>query len=258
MAIIAIIALALTACPPEPDNHTHEYGTAWKSNAAEHWHECTANDGAKIDVAAHTAGDWIVDQAATATTAGSQHKECTVCGYVIETETIPITHTHEWEWKVTTPATPTADGLETETCKTCGATNGTRPIAMLPRDQTATIALEFGANNYTATVKGYFSNTEWDGVPEKVETALEGAYTAGNPAVKTNFRNVFGVPNNTVNIIVEKMTEEGRTYKVDGTKLDDVIQLRLNFDALDNDDLQTKITSAIRYMNGDDGYSSEG
>ena len=42
------------------------------------------------------------------------------------------THTHEWEWKVTTPATQTADGLETETCKTCGATNGTRTIAMLP------------------------------------------------------------------------------------------------------------------------------
>jgi hypothetical protein len=34
------------------------------------------------------------------------------------------THTHEWEWKVTTPATPTADGLETETCKTCGETSG--------------------------------------------------------------------------------------------------------------------------------------
>jgi hypothetical protein len=29
------------------------------------------------------------------------------------------THTHTWEWVVTTPATPTADGLETETCKTC-------------------------------------------------------------------------------------------------------------------------------------------
>jgi hypothetical protein len=63
MAIIAIIALALTACPPEPDNHTHEYGTAWKSNATQHWRECTANDGAKTDVAAHT-GD-----------------PCTVCGY---------------------------------------------------------------------------------------------------------------------------------------------------------------------------------
>jgi uncharacterized protein YlzI (FlbEa/FlbD family) len=38
------------------------------------------------------------------------------------------THTHEWEWVVTKPATPDADGVETETCKTCGQTNGTRPI----------------------------------------------------------------------------------------------------------------------------------
>ena len=38
------------------------------------------------------------------------------------------THTHEWEWVVTTAATPDTDGVETETCKTCGQTNGTRPI----------------------------------------------------------------------------------------------------------------------------------
>ena len=45
------------------------------------------------------------------------------------------THTHEWEWVETTPATPTADGLETETCKTCGAESGKKvdsmPIVML-------------------------------------------------------------------------------------------------------------------------------
>jgi hypothetical protein len=41
------------------------------------------------------------------------------------------THTHEWEWVVTDPATPDADGVETETCKTCGQTNGTRPIAKI-------------------------------------------------------------------------------------------------------------------------------
>ena len=40
------------------------------------------------------------------------------------------THTHEWEWQVTTPApTLEVDGVETETCKTCGATSGkTQPI----------------------------------------------------------------------------------------------------------------------------------
>ncbi|WP_461246089.1 hypothetical protein [Treponema sp. R6D11] len=44
----------------------------------------------------------------------------------------PPTHVHEWEWVVTTAATTEAEGVETETCKTCGAINGTRPIAKLP------------------------------------------------------------------------------------------------------------------------------
>ena len=42
----------------------------------------TVNDG-------HTAGNWIVDKKATVEKTGSRHKECTVCGYVMETESIP-------------------------------------------------------------------------------------------------------------------------------------------------------------------------
>lgn len=69
----------------------HNYGTDWKSDAQNHWHECSC--GAKSDEAAHTAGDWIVDKAATATEKGSKHKECTVCGYTTETAEIPATGT---------------------------------------------------------------------------------------------------------------------------------------------------------------------
>ena len=48
-------------------------------------------------------------------------------------------HTHEWEWKETTAPTLTADGEATETCKTCGATRGTKPIAKLGETVTHTI-----------------------------------------------------------------------------------------------------------------------
>ena len=41
--------------------------------------------------AAHTASDWITDTAATATTDGTKHKECTVCHRVLETGTIQAT-----------------------------------------------------------------------------------------------------------------------------------------------------------------------
>ena len=69
--------------------HTHSYGSVWKSDADKHWHECSC--GAKSEEAAHTASDWITDTPATATTAGTKHKECTDCGYVMETGTIPAT-----------------------------------------------------------------------------------------------------------------------------------------------------------------------
>jgi hypothetical protein len=49
-----LIALAFIACPEPDPTHTHTYSTAWSHNATQHWHECTANDGAKTDVANHT------------------------------------------------------------------------------------------------------------------------------------------------------------------------------------------------------------
>ena len=130
--------------------HTHSYGSEWKNDADNHWHECSCGD--KKDTAAHTAGEWIIDTPATATTAGSKHKECTVCGYTMATETIPATgggeHTHsygsEWKndadnhwhecscgdkadkaahdfkWVVDKEATATQKGSKHEECRVCG------------------------------------------------------------------------------------------------------------------------------------------
>ena len=39
----------------------------------------------------HISSDWIIDTPATATTAGSMHKECTVCKHKMQTEVIPAT-----------------------------------------------------------------------------------------------------------------------------------------------------------------------
>lgn len=67
--------------------HTHSY--EWKYDDAQHWKGCSCGDQAEM--ADHTAGDWIIDTAATATTEGAKHKECTVCRYVMETAVIPAT-----------------------------------------------------------------------------------------------------------------------------------------------------------------------
>ena len=72
-----------------PPSHTHSYGTDWKYDDNNHWHECACGD--KADIAAHSASEWIVDTAATETADGSKHKECTVCKKVLETAPIPAT-----------------------------------------------------------------------------------------------------------------------------------------------------------------------
>ena len=127
----------------------------WKSDNTDHWKECTVvGCGVIIEdsKAAHTAGEWIIDTPATATTSGSKHKECTVCGYTMATETIPATgggeHTHsygsEWKndadnhwhecscgdktdkaahdfkWVVDKEATATQKGSKHKECKVCG------------------------------------------------------------------------------------------------------------------------------------------
>ena len=133
-----------------PPSHTHSYGTEWKYDDANHWHECQCGD--KADIAAHSASEWIVDTAATETTDGAKHKECTVCKKVLETATIPATgstHTHsygtEWkydgtnhwhecqcgdkadtaahsfQWVIDKAATKEATGIKHEECTVCGA-----------------------------------------------------------------------------------------------------------------------------------------
>ena len=154
--VTAVIIFKLT---PLEASHTHTYGTEWKSDAYKHWHECSC--GAKSEEAAHTASDWITDTAATATTDGTKHKECTVCGYTMATETIPATgggeHTHnyssDWKsdsinhwkecscgdkadvaahsfkWVVDKEATATKKGSKHEECKVCGYQ---RPAVEIP------------------------------------------------------------------------------------------------------------------------------
>ena len=68
--------------------HTHSYGADWKSDADNHWHECPCGD--RKDTAAHTF-KWVIDKEATATTRGSKHEECTVCGYKKAAVEIPAT-----------------------------------------------------------------------------------------------------------------------------------------------------------------------
>ena len=132
---------------PAADGHTHNYGTEWKYDETNHWHECEC--GNKADITAHNF-KWIVDRKATTTEKGSKHEECTVCGYKKTAVDIPkidshnhnygtewkydsTNHWHECEdgekaditahnfkWIVDRKATTTEKGSKHEECTVCG------------------------------------------------------------------------------------------------------------------------------------------
>ena len=141
--------MTIETIPATGGEHTHSYGSEWKNDADNHWHECSCGD--KKDTAAHTAGEWIIDTPATATTSGTKHKKCTVCGYTMTIETISATggeHTHsygsdwkndatnhwhecscrdkadkaahDFKWVVDKEATATQKGSKHEECRVCG------------------------------------------------------------------------------------------------------------------------------------------
>ena len=159
-----------------PATHSHSYGTEWKYDDTNHWHECEC--GAKTDIAAHSASEWIVDTAATETADGAKHKECTVCKKVLETEKIPATgstHTHsygtDWkyddtnhwhececrdkadtaahsfQWVIDKAATKKATGIKHEECTVCGAKRSENTVIDKLADNGSTGNTGSGNNN---------------------------------------------------------------------------------------------------------------
>lgn len=76
---------------PTTSSHTHSYGTDWKSDADNHWHECSCGsiaDKAVHDMETKNAKD------ATATEKGyTGDKVCKVCGYTVKGKEIPASGT---------------------------------------------------------------------------------------------------------------------------------------------------------------------
>ena len=108
-----------------------------------------------------------------------------------------------------------------------------------PKDQTVTLTNLFG-EGYSATVKGYLTDGEWDGVVGKIENALNGIFTTGPGGMKNRLRVVF---EDSVTIIVEKTPSGYTKWK---TSSDGKI-MYLAFVALDND-LPGSITDAVAKM----------
>lgn len=66
-------------------DHRHTWFTTWSSDNDNHWHDAACGHDVKKDQAPHTPSDWIIDKQPTSSSEGLKHKECTVCGKVLET-----------------------------------------------------------------------------------------------------------------------------------------------------------------------------
>ena len=81
----------------------------------------------------HTPGEWIVDVPASCVS-GSQHKECTVCGEILESEAIPPVADHvSSEWIVDVAPTATQTGSRHKECTVCGAILETEVMPILAK-----------------------------------------------------------------------------------------------------------------------------
>jgi hypothetical protein len=114
-----------------------------------------------------------------------------------------------------------------------------------PKDQSQEVTLTLGTETPTATVKGHFTDTEWDGVADKIKNAINGLYvsyvnTSGDDLVPSIFRGIF---NRGVTITVEKTPSGYSKWKT----TTDGKTIYLAFDKLDND-LQETINSAVEKL----------
>ena len=73
VVLCLLMAFVTVSCEKEPV-HEHAYTAEWKSDAINHWHECSC--GEKSDTAAHTWGEVSV---ATSSSGSVEKYACTVC-----------------------------------------------------------------------------------------------------------------------------------------------------------------------------------
>ena len=222
-----------------PPSHTHSYGTEWKYDDTDHWHECECGD--KANIAAHSASEWIVDTAATETADGTKHKECTVCKKVLETATIPATgstHTHsygtEWkydgtnhwhececgdkaniaahsasEWIVDTAATETADGTKHKECTVCKKVLETAPIPATGSTHTHSYGTEWkydGTNHWHECECGDKADT----AAHSFQWVIDKAATKEATGIKHEECTVCGAKRSE-NTVIDKLPDGGNT-----------------------------------------------
>lgn len=99
-------------------------------------------DSETIVAAGHTPGGWLTKTEPTCTESGLRVKDCIVCGEEIETEVIPAVGHKPSDWAVVTAPTCTESGVEAVVCIACGSILQTRQIPATGHDYVTEIIKE--------------------------------------------------------------------------------------------------------------------
>ena len=92
--------------PISPIMHEHIIGESYSSDETGHWKTCESCDE-KVDFASHISDSGAIAKEPTALEDGEKVFSCTVCGYVIKTETIPASGGNDDPTKPDDPVQPT-------------------------------------------------------------------------------------------------------------------------------------------------------
>jgi len=218
---ICAIATAIIGCKPEPEPttpaHVHQFGTEWKKDATQHWHECSC--GEKADIANHTWGNWIVKTPATPTADGEETRTCSICG---EKETCPIEQTEPTKkdfpvsFDFKNPENPDYryNAIVTDKRTACGSKN----LEQLEVNDKSIITI--------------------------IEDAFNGAFNTATTPQKNRFRNVFDVEGG-VTMYVENTTT---VYKIKAPD-NKTIYFHIDFLKGSTADIQQKVFDAVTAMN---------
>lgn len=213
----------IPATGTNPPSHTHTAVSGWSSDSANHWHVCS-ECGEKFDSAAHTSDSGTVTVPATETTTGIRTYKCTVCGYVMRTETIPATGT------TPEPSVPSGNqgytgGVVIPFINNSGVARNTPVIS----DDNTKSGWDAIASEITASGSGSTISVDMNGatkVPSSIFREIEGLdidlvlnmgrgikWTVNGLSV-TSHKNIdFGVSKNTKHIPNDVVSTVDGTYK---------------------------------------------
>ena len=114
----------------------------------------------------HQWGEWVVDSAATCTTAGRRHRQCTLNIHHTEEQTIPAL-SHDLQWRITVAATCTSTGVKEQYCTRCGQVIDTQTIPQGEHVWGPWVTIkqptcfEAGEQTHTCTVCGTVQNAPY-------------------------------------------------------------------------------------------------